>query len=149
MTATVRQVAEQVGLPDRTVRYYDRIGLVSPSRSDAGYRLYGAEDEAKLRFVRQARGLGFSLEEIRGLMAAAERGCCGEVIPELERLLDDKLAQIDARMGELSAFRERLVAYRKGRGASCGCDGHGAFCGCLNDAPPLQIEIIRRSPNAL
>lgn len=60
--------------------------LVSPPlRSSAGYRLYGPQDEGRLRFVRQAKGLGFSLDDIRALMAAAERGCCGEVVPALLR----------------------------------------------------------------
>lgn len=133
---TVRQVADRVGLPERTVRYYARIGLVSPrTRSTSGYRLYGPEDEGKLRFVRQAKALGFSLEEIRDLIDAAERGCCGHVVPELQRLLDAKVAEIDARIAELYAFRNRLMTYRAGHGAACGCRGHGAFCGCLTDAP--------------
>ncbi len=133
---TVKQVAERVGLPSRTVRYYDRISLVSPKgRSEAGYRLYDSEDEGRLRFVRQAKAIGFSLEEIRQLIGAAERGCCGEVVPELERLLVDKVAQVDAQIAELRAFRERLTAYQAGRGSGCGCQGHGAFCGCLSDAP--------------
>ncbi len=133
---TVKQVAERVDLPSRTVRYYDRIGLVSPQgRSEAGYRLYGPEDQGRLQFVRQAKGIGFSLKEIRQLIAAAERGCCGEVVPELERLLAAKVAQVDAHVAELRAFRERLVSYQAGRGSGCGCRGHGAFCGCLNDAP--------------
>lgn len=56
---TVNQVAARVGLPERTVRYCDRIGLVAPSaRSGAGYRLYGSEEEGKLRFVQQAKSLG-------------------------------------------------------------------------------------------
>jgi DNA-binding transcriptional MerR regulator len=72
---TVKQVATRVGLPERTVRYYDRIGLVSPdARSSSGYRLYGPEDEGKLRFVRQAKSLGFSLEDVRGLIAAGRAG---------------------------------------------------------------------------
>lgn len=141
MEQTVKQVAKRVGLPSRTVRYYDKIGLVSPNeRSEAGYRLYGSEEEGKLRFVGQAKALGFSLDAIRGLIAAAESGCCGEVVPELERLLDEKMAEIDAQMAELTAFRERLVSYRSGKGSGCGCNGHGAFCGCLNDAPLIQIE---------
>lgn len=144
MALQVKQVAERVGLPSRTVRYYDRIGLVSPAvRSDAGYRMYGPDDEGRLRFVRQAKALGFSLREIRGLLAAAERNCCGEVVPELHRLLDEKIGETDARIAELRAFRERLVAYRDGKGAACGCSGHGAFCGCLDDAPVLQIETRR------
>ena len=142
---TVKQVAERVGLPSRTVRYYDRIGLVSPqTRSEAGYRLYGPEDEGRLRFVRQAKVLGFSLDEISQLIAAAERGSCGELIPELERLLADKVRQVDARIADLHAFRERLTVYQAGRGNSCGCHGHGAFCGCLDDAPvsePKNTEL--------
>ncbi len=140
----VKQIADRVGLPSRTVRYYDRIGLVSPGdRSETGYRLYGPEEEGRLRFVKQAKQLGFSLEDIRGLMAAAERGCCGDVLPELDRLLAEKVSEVDAKIAELSAFRERLVAYRDGKGSGCGCAGHGAFCGCLADAPLLQIETRR------
>lgn len=133
---TVKRVAARVGLPERTVRYYDRVGLVSPgTRSPAGYRLYGPVEEGKLRFVRQAKALGFSLDDIRTLIDAAERGCCGQVAPELGRLLDAKVAAIDARIAALRSFRQRLVAYRVSRGPSCGCSGHGAFCGCLDDAP--------------
>ncbi|MDQ6751700.1 MAG: MerR family DNA-binding protein [Actinomycetota bacterium] len=141
MVHTVKQVADRVGLPSRTVRYYDSIGLVSPGeRSGAGYRLYGPEDEGKLAFVRQAKTLGFSLEEIRGLIGAAEQGCCSQVMPELERLLDAKVAEIDSRIADLHTFRARLVAYRAGKGGGCGCSGHGAFCECLGGARLLQIE---------
>lgn len=128
----MKQVAAQVGLPERTVRYYDRIGLVSPAvRSGAGYRLYGPEDEGRLVFVRQARHQGLSLEEVRALIAAAEAGCCDQVVPELDRLLEQKISDLDARIASLGAFRDRLVAFRAGRGGGCGCAGHGAFCGCL------------------
>lgn len=134
----MKRVAERVGLPARTVRYYDRIGLVSPGqRSAAGYRLYTDEDEGKLHFVNQAKALGLSLEEIRQLIEAAESGCCGEVVPELERVLDEKVRAIDMQIAELRSFRARLVAYRAGRGSGCGCDGHGAFCGCLNGTSAL------------
>ena len=153
MERTVKQIADRVGVPSRTIRYYDRIGLVSPAdRSAAGYRLYAPQDEDKLRFVRQAKGLGFSLDEIRELIEAADHGSCRDVVPELERLLDEKVAEVDAQIADLRSFRERLVAYRAGRGSGCGCEGHGAFCrcggngsfcGCLNDAPLIQIETRR------
>jgi len=78
VAVTVKQVAARVGLPSRTVRYYDRIGLVrADERSTSGYRLYGPEGEGRLRFIRHAKTLGFSLDEIRGLLAAAA-GCCGD-----------------------------------------------------------------------
>lgn len=136
MGITVKQVAERVGMPSRTVRYYDRIGLVrADERSAAGYRLYSVEDEGRLLFIRRAKRLGFSLDEIRGLMAAAESGC-GSTVPELDRLLEQKVAEIDTKIAELSAFRERLVEYRAGKRLSeRACCGHGSFCRCLDDVP--------------
>lgn len=78
------------------------------------------------------------------MLAAAEAGCCGQLLPELDRLLEGKLAELDQAIAELGQFRERLAAYREGRGSACGCTGHGAFCGCLNDAPQLvQIQTAR------
>lgn len=136
MGITVKDVADRVGLPSRTVRYYDSIGLVrADERSPAGYRLYGAEDEARLRFILRAKRLGLSLGEIRGLMAAAEGGC-KSTVPELERLLVHKVEEIDAKIAELTAFRDRLVQYRDAKRTSAtGCCGHGQFCGCLDDVP--------------
>jgi DNA-binding transcriptional MerR regulator len=138
VTHRVKDTATRVGLPSRTLRYYDRIGLVSPPRTASGYRAYGPEEEGRLRFVRQAKTLGFSLEEIRDLLAVAERGCCSEVVPEVQRLLDDKIATIDAQVAQFGAFREHLVAFRAGGGGGCGHNGHGAFCGCLDDAAPAS-----------
>ena len=112
VTHTVKNTAARVGLPSRTLRYYDRIGLVCPPRTAAGYRVYGPREERLLRFVRRAKTLGFSLEQIRELIAVAEGGSSSEVIPEIERLLDEKIVAIDAQLDELSAMRERLVAFR-------------------------------------
>ena len=142
MPDTVKQVADRVGLPSRTVRYYDRIGLVRPDeRSPTGYRLYSAEEEGRLLFIRRAKRLGFSLDDIRGLMDAAERGCCDQVVPEVERLLEQKVKEIDARIAELNAFRERLLSYSEGRGSGCGCNnGSGAFCGCLDDVSQMAVS---------
>ena len=147
VTHTVKDTAARVGLPSRTLRYYDRIGLVCPPRTASGYRVYGPEEEGRLRFVRQAKTLGFSLDEIRDLMAVAERGHCSQVVPEVERLLDEKIAAIDAQIVDLGSFRERLVAFRTGRGSNGGgCSEHGAFCGCLNDAddPEALVTNPRR-----
>jgi DNA-binding transcriptional MerR regulator len=136
MGVTVKKVAERVGMPDRTVRYYDHIGLVRPDeRSPAGYRLYGPEEEGRLKFVRQAKRLGFSLDEIRGLLAAAEGGC-DATVPAVDRLLDRKLQELDAKIAEFAAFRDRLLEYRAREiEARPGCCGHGSFCRCLDDVP--------------
>lgn len=136
MGITVKDVAARVGLPSRTVRYYDSIGLVrADERSPAGYRLYSAEEEARLRFILRAKRLGLSLHEIRGLMAAAEGGC-NSTVPELERLLVHKVEEIDAKIAELTAFRDRLLEYRAAKTTTAsGCCSHGKFCGCLDDVP--------------
>lgn len=133
---TVKQLARSAGIASPTVRYYDRIGLLcAEQRSDAGYRLYSPADEGRLRFIRQAKLLGLSLDEIRELIGAAEDGC-RSTMPQLDRLLEHKLEQIDSQIAELGALRERLVAYRAGKRSDPrhGC-GHGAFCGCLDDVP--------------
>ncbi len=128
VTHTVKDTAARVGMASRTLRYYDHIGLVSPPRTESGYRVYGPEEEGQLRFIRRAKMLGFSLGEIRDLIALAKRG--SEVGPEVERLLDEKIAAVDAQVAELGAFRERLVAFRAGGGSGCGCKGHDVFCDC-------------------
>ncbi|MBA3748968.1 MAG: MerR family DNA-binding protein [Solirubrobacterales bacterium] len=136
MGITVKEVAERVGMPSRTVRYYDRIGLVrAQERSASGYRLYSREEEARLLFIRRAKRLGFSLEDIRGLVAAAEGGC-DATMPEIDRLLEQKLHEIDAKIAALAAFRDRLVEYRAGKSLpESGCCRHGDFCACLDDVP--------------
>ena len=137
MALTVTQLARSAGIAAPTVRYYDRIGLLRPeARSDSGYRLYSPADESRLRFIRRAKLLGLSLDEIRDLMSAAEDGC-RSTLPELDRMLDNKLREIDATIAELEALRERLVAYRAGKSLvpTRACCGHGDFCGCLDDVP--------------
>lgn len=133
VTHTVKDTAARVGLPSRTLRYYDRIGLVSPPRTASGYRVYGADDEARLRFVREAKALGFSLREIRDLLEIAEKGSAAQVVPELERLLEEKIAAIDAQLEELGAFRQRLVGFRT-RGAGTGFTLHEMLGGHANAA---------------
>ncbi len=145
VTHTVKDTAARVGLPSRTLRYYDRIGLVCPPRTPAGYRVYGPEEEGRLRFVRRAKMLGFSLEQIRQLIAVAERGSCSAVVPEVERLLDEKIAAIDAQVAELGTFRERLVSFRAGGSSGCGCSSHEVFCGCLQETAPADDAVPAES----
>jgi len=62
-------VAERSGVPPKTIRYYESIGLISPAgRRPNGYRTYSPVDMRTLHFIRRARGLGFSVEDVRGLL---------------------------------------------------------------------------------
>ena len=65
----VGKAANRSGLPAKTIRYYEDIGLIRPARAANGYRDYSGEDIHRLAFLRRARGLGFSIEECRQLMA--------------------------------------------------------------------------------
>jgi Cu(I)-responsive transcriptional regulator len=68
----VGEAAERSGLPAKTIRYYEDIGLIRPARAQNGYRDYSTSDIHKLAFLRRARGLGFSIPDCRQLMALYE-----------------------------------------------------------------------------
>ena len=68
----VGQAAKQSGLPAKTLRYYEEIGLVEPSRLENGYRDYDEDDLARLRFLGRARSLGFSIEDCRTLLSLCD-----------------------------------------------------------------------------
>jgi MerR family mercuric resistance operon transcriptional regulator len=81
MRITIGVLSERSGAKVETIRYYERIGLIPvPMRTEGRHRLYGADDIKRVIFIRRSRGLGFSLDDIRNLLALAERGrSCGEV----------------------------------------------------------------------
>jgi DNA-binding transcriptional MerR regulator len=135
----IGELARLTGLPVKRIHYYERRGLLKPSaRSETGYRLYGAEEVARLEFIKRAKLLGLTLEEIRELVGLAARCNEGEIVPRLEEVLEVKLEETARKMDELAAFRDNLLYYRERAAAlSCGvlptdryCEDV-SFCGCL------------------
>jgi len=128
-----------VGIPAKTLRYYEQIGLISPAgRTEAGYRIYGWRELERIEFVRRAKLMGLSLEQIRGLVEAAESGISSGVLRRLEELLDLKLEETRRKLEELRAFRDTLLEYRERVAEAeelglCRCAerGEGEFCGCV------------------
>ncbi len=103
----IGEAAEAAGLPVKTVRYYADIGLVGPDgRSDAGYRVYGKEEIAKLAFVRRARAFGFSVDECRELLGLYEDR--GRASADVKRIALERLAEIEERLKELEGLRDEL-----------------------------------------
>ena len=89
-TLTIGQVAQRVGVGIETIRYYEREGIIpEPERSRSGYRQFSVETVDRLRFVRHAKRLGFSLKEIRELLAlridSPTAPVCDEVRQHAER----------------------------------------------------------------
>ena len=85
-------VARRTGCNLETIRYYEKIGMIpEPPRTNAGYRVYDDRHVERLRFILRARELGFSLDDIRGLIALVDRGTqtCAEVKDRTERHLAD------------------------------------------------------------
>ena len=149
----IGEVARLTGFPTKTLRYYEEIGLVRPtSRTEAGYRLYGPEEVARLEFVRQAKLIGLKLEEIKELVDLAAEGKRGEVIPRLEEILEAKIEETRRRMAELAEFQEHLLHYRRRTfeadpAESCGCGDGLSFCGCLEAVTEDKLispESLRR-----
>lgn len=104
----IGEITRKTGSSVDTVRYYEKQGLLDkPARSDGGFRLYSAADVQKLRFIKKAQSLGFSLKEIKTIMRESRRGlgnCCSHV----ESLIKDKLTELDVKFRELKAMRSDL-----------------------------------------
>lgn len=104
-------LAKQTGVSVQTIRFYEQEGLVSVSqRTEGNYRLYDTDSLRQLGFIKQCRNLGLTLGEIRELIsfqATPEKAC-----EEINRIVDTHVQEVDARIAELTALREKLVGLR-------------------------------------
>ncbi|TMG37266.1 MAG: MerR family transcriptional regulator [Chloroflexi bacterium] len=111
----IGEVAAHVGLTERTIRYYEELGLLdSVKRLEGGQRVYTDEDVRRLKFIQRLKVLGLSLQEMHELERLYARHRSNrEVLPRLIELLDAHLATTQERMNELSSLREEIKSYRE------------------------------------
>jgi Cu(I)-responsive transcriptional regulator len=102
----IGEASDRSGLPAKTIRYYEDIGLIRPGRAENGYRDYGGADVHKLRFLHRSRGLGFSVEECRQLLALYEDK--SRASGDVRELASTKLTEIDRKIRELTSLRHTL-----------------------------------------
>jgi len=102
----VGKVARHAGLPAKTIRYYDEIGLVSPHRSENGYRIYSDDDLHRLSFLKRARNLGFSIDECRQLLLLY--GDKSRSSQDVQRIAVAHVKAIETKISELQSMRETL-----------------------------------------
>lgn len=102
----IGDVSARSGLPAKTIRYYEEIGLVRPARSENGYRDFAFRDLHKLTFLGRARSLGFSIEECRTLLSLYEDH--ERANSDVEAVAERHLARIDQKLVELQALSETL-----------------------------------------
>jgi DNA-binding transcriptional MerR regulator len=101
-------LASSCGLPVKTLRYYEDLGLLPAiGRTEGGYRLFGSESLRRLEFIRRLKTLGLSLEEIQGCLAVHDAGelPCADIQIQLRRQLE----RIDRQMKELRLLRKELL----------------------------------------
>jgi MerR family transcriptional regulator, copper efflux regulator len=103
----IGELSKRTGIPVRTIRYYEQIGLLPEAeRTDAGYRVFDDRHIQRARFVRRARRLGFSLDQIREILAGTneDQTPCGSVRSVVQR----NIQSIDKRISELATMRDIL-----------------------------------------
>lgn len=101
---TIGQLAAAAGVNRQTVRYYQRRGLIEqPPKPASGYRRYPRATLERIQFIKRAQGLGFSLEEIRDLLALGDGQC-----EDVRRVAEHQRALVAARIADLAAMQDTL-----------------------------------------
>jgi DNA-binding transcriptional MerR regulator len=128
----IGELARLTGVRPATLRYYEARGLVSrPARTPSGYRSYAAESAAQLRLIRWAKGLGFTLREIRELTGVIRQHAAGRG-EHVRARARAKIAELDARIAQLAAIRAQLLAL--------------AACRCESDCPVIA-QVLAGGPS--
>ncbi len=139
---TIGALARRTGVGVETIRFYERKGLVRrPTRPGTGFRVYPEDTVARIRFIRQAQTLGFTLQEIAGLLAL--RVAPGTDCAAVRSRAVAKLASVQARLAELERIRgalAKLIAACPGRGAVTTC----TILGVLAELAERTSEPVRR-----
>ena len=103
----IGQAEARTGLPAKTIRYYEEIGLVVPARRDNGYRDYDEADVHRLAFLHRARGLGFSVEDCRALLSLYQDR--HRASADVKTIAEGHLARIEGKIAELESLRRTLA----------------------------------------
>jgi MerR family transcriptional regulator, copper efflux regulator len=120
---TTAKLARAGGVNVETIRYYERHGLLPKApRTPSGYRKFSPDYVTRLRFIRHAQALGFTLKEVKELLALRVRP--GSSCADVRRKAESKIADVDEKIRQLQAIRDALV-----RMAGT-CTGHGPVTSC-------------------
>ncbi len=123
---TIGKLAKNVGIGAGALRYYEQLGLLPPAqRTASGYRVYGAAAATRLRFIRRAQALGFSLEEVAELLALSDNPRARA--RDVKRVTQAKIADIAQRIDALERMKQGLATLE----ANCSGHGHTGECPIL------------------
>ena len=131
----IGELGRLVGVPPATIRYYERRGVLArPERTASGYRSYPAEAGLQLRLIRWAKGVGFTLREIRELLQVV-REHAQRPSDRVRSRFDAKLREVEVRLQELGAMRDQLAAL-----AACRCRGQCPIIAKAIAEPPKAAK---------
>jgi MerR family transcriptional regulator, copper efflux regulator len=104
----IGDAARESGVTAKMIRYYESVGLLAPkTRTTAGYRVYGADEVHSLRFIRQARRMGFLVDDIRKLLALWQDR--SRASAEVKTIALEHVAELNRRIAELTDMRDTLA----------------------------------------
>lgn len=127
-TRTISRLAHEAGVKVSTVRFYERRGLLEAARTGSGYRVYDDDALRRLRFIRRAAELGFTLTEIEVVLAASRQGVVAT--PELRGIARAKLTELRANIDDLRRLEAGLETLLRRRTASQSCPLLDALVPC-------------------
>ncbi len=134
---TIGAAAKAAGVAIDTVRYYEREGLLASAlRTASGYRVFGHRDVERLRFIRKAKALGFTLADITDLLRLQDGGGPRAEVRQRARV---RIEDLSRKIAELSAIRDALVALE------AQCHGRGTVAGCPIIEGVQAVSLIDRS----
>jgi DNA-binding transcriptional MerR regulator len=146
---TVGQLAQMTGVPAKTIRYYEQVGILpSARRSMAGYRQYTQADVHRLLFIRRARALGLSLPNIKALTAELDSGECLAMRPHLQHLVTEHLRTVRAQIAEFQLLEQQLTQVLQ-RLLTAPPSEHTDGCRCLEINDPAVPATAQQPPSLI
>ena len=138
---TVGQLAHATGVPAKTIRYYEQVGVLPvPRRSEAGYRHYSRHDVHRLLFIRRARALGLSLATLKALTVELDSGACLTMRPRLQALVTEQLRAVQQQIAEFHVLTRQLAQVLQ-RLQTPLPTSHADGCQCLGSDTPEAQEL--------
>ncbi len=132
---TVGELAKRSEVNSQTIRYYERQGLLpKPPRSKSGYRVFPVELVELIRFIKQAQELGFSLNEVKELLALQDNPLFTGI--DVRKQVQAKVADIEAKIKTLNAMKKALT----GLTATCKGNGSASECQCLKKISLQRVK---------
>lgn len=114
-TFTIGELAKQLEISTRTIRYYEERGLINPERTDGGQRIYTRRDRGRLKLILRAKAAGFDLEESKEVLDLYDTVPSDQVhqvqIEKVELMVNRRVAELDAKIAEMTLLRRGLLEH--------------------------------------